>query len=116
LATKNIIMEVKDIVGGGSVAKFSHYAAGALYYKVENDNGTYVFPVYVIEKGHGPFFKMEKLTQSTGDELKYVPYMESLHTFASDVGLTTFEAEMKAMMLMRWINKALKSGEVAKIS
>lgn len=107
---------IKDIVGSGSIAKLSHYSAGALYYKVENENGVFVFPVYVIEKGHGPFFKLEKLSEATSDELKYVPYTSNLYELSPDVGVTTFEAEMKAMMLMRWINKALKSGEVAKIS
>ena len=112
-------INVKDIVGEGSIARISHYSAGKLYYKVENSTGEYVFPVSMLTEAHGPFFKMEHLSADTRTEqpgeLKQVPYEKSLYEFASDIGVTTFEAEMKALMLMRWINVAIKKGEVAKL-
>jgi hypothetical protein len=79
------------------MAKFSHYTYGNLYYEFEiNDyitlsSGVFQFPIPVIEKDDG------------------------LISLSTDLGTTSFENEIKASLLSRWITKSLDRGELIKI-
>ncbi len=78
------------------MAKFSHYVSGNIYYTVEMEDGTYQFPIETTE------------------------YMEiedgmSEMILSSDLGTTSFYAEMKASELNRWIGKAIDNKEFNKI-
>ena len=75
-------------------AKFSHYSIGKLYYNVELNDGTYLFPISTVES----------LDLSIGLKL------------SSDLGMTTFGSEIKASDLNRWIAKAIEKNEFIKIS
>lgn len=82
----------KLVLDKSNVAKFTHYTAGNLYYTVTIEEGTYQFPIETIEK----------------DE-------NNVLSLSSDLGTTDFEAEYKASTMMRYIRKAIKSGELIKI-
>lgn len=82
---------LKKLVSNGYIAKFTHYCAGNLYYIIENEDGTYQFPVEVVEK--------------LDDKLQ----------LSSDLGTTDFEAEIKALTMMRYIRKAIKNETLIKL-
>lgn len=91
----------KDLYKSKNMAKLSHYVSGNLYYTVELVDGTYQFPIATVEVGNCGF-------DNKGDEV--------LETrLSSDLGTTTFEAEMKGSDLNRWISKAIDKGEFVKI-
>ena len=110
-------MNIKEIVGGGTIAKFSHYVAGNLYYKVEAASGIYQFPISTVDGGckcepvvcnddcinSEEFCACNKICSCT--QLK----------LSSDLGTTAFDAEIKAITLMRWIRKAIDNEECYKI-
>ena len=78
------------------IANFSHYVHGNLYYKVRLESGIYQFPIETIE------------------------YIEVAETHAdlslsSDLGTTSFYAEMKGSDLNRWISKAIDKNEFTKV-
>lgn len=79
-------------------ARFSHYCAGNLYYRVELEEGTFQFPIETTEK------------------LSENPYSGIGRRLSEDLGTTPFNAEEKGSMLIRWIDKAIDSGEFVKVS
>lgn len=85
----------KQLYKSKAVAKLSHYVSGNLYYTVELEDGTYQFPIATIEDNIDDVYKSFKLS--------------------SDLGTTTFSAEMKGSELIRWIAKAIKSEEFVNI-
>ena len=85
----------KQLYKSKAVAKLSHYVSGNLYYTVELSDGTYQFPIATVEENIDDFYKSFKLSL--------------------DLGTTTFSAEMKGSELIRWIAKAINSGEFIKI-
>ena len=87
----------KDLYKSKNMAKFSHYVSGNLYYKVELNDGIYQFPISTIEE-------REQIFDS-------VPGIQ----LSSDLGTTTFEAEMKGSDLNRWISKAIDNNEFIKL-
>jgi hypothetical protein len=89
----------KDLYKSKNMAKFSHYVSGNLYYTVELTDGTYQFPIATVE------YNEEGSTFSIGNL-----------QLSSDLGTTTFEAEMKGSDLNRWIAKAIDKGEFIKIA
>ena len=82
------MVSVKDIVKNGNIAYFTHAIAGVLYYKVS-----------VIE-----------------DEKCSIYQFSVDMNDKEDVGTSTFDAEVKAITLMRYINKAIKNETFYKIS
>lgn len=80
--------------------KFSHYVSGNLYYTVELSDGIYQFPLSTIEDDN-----------EIGSMADYIPIRLS-----SDLGTTSFENEMKASELNRWIAKSIEKNEFIKIS
>ena len=89
----------KDLYKSKNMAKLSHYVSGNLYYTVELADGTYQFPIPTVE------YDEEGSTFSLGNL-----------QLSSDLGTTTFEAEMKGSDLNRWIAKAIDKGEFIKIA
>ena len=88
------------------MAKLSHYVSGNLYYTVELSDGIYQFPISTVEDS-----EIEKFDDVANE-------WHSINTIAlsSDLGTTTFEAEMKGSDLNRWIAKAVSKGEFIKIA
>jgi thiamine transporter ThiT len=81
------MISVKDIVKNGNIAYFTHAIAGVLYYKVSAFDG------------------------ETIDTYQFSVDMND----KEDVGTSTFDAEVKAITLMRYINKAIKNETFYKI-
>lgn len=96
----------KELYKSKAMAKLSHYVSGNLYYTVELSDGTYQFPISTVEEG--PLANVD-----TGDG-SLVEVETCL--LSSDLGTTTFEAEMKGSDLNRWIAKAASKGEFIKIN
>jgi len=86
----------KELYKSKTIAKFSHYVSGNLYYKVDLEDGTYQFPIATVEENVDSFYNPLKLS--------------------SDLGTTSFYSEMKGSDLNRWIAMAIKNDEFVKIS
>lgn len=95
----------KQLLKSKVMAKFSHYVSGNLYYTVELDEGVFQFPITTIEDD------WEWQTCDSGDKEEVQVTRPS-----SDLGTTSFNAEMRGSELNRWIAKAIKSGEFIKVS
>ena len=74
-------------------ANFSRYCAGKLFYTVQMEQGLYQFPIATVEK-HKWNAEVDKSIE------------DKLCLLSEDLGITNFEAEIKASMLNRWIDKA----------
>ncbi len=92
----------KDLYKSKNMAKLSHYVSGNLYYTVELADGTYQFPIATVEE-------VEIEVTENG-------HTAEVTQLSSDLGTTTFEAEMKGSDLNRWISKAIDKGEFIKIA
>lgn len=77
----------KDLYKSKTMANFSHYCAGNLYYAVMIEGNKYQFPISTY----------------------------SYPNLSEDLGTTAFGAEIKASELIRWIGKALEKGELIKV-
>jgi hypothetical protein len=109
-------MELKVLVSNNNKAVFSKYIAGNLYYKVITDEGEFEFPIKAVDKFEGALFKLEAKTQTSPEvNITYQPVKEDLFRLSEDLGTATFENEYKAITLMRYINKAIKNGELVKL-
>lgn len=118
-------------------AKLSHYVAGNVYYTVELESGTYQFPISTLEKvnidgvspkgvytenSEGNLMHIEKLlTLKEGVEILDIEKKEDFEELmfdklSSDLGSTSFYAEMKGSDLNRYISKAFEKGEFIKVS
>jgi len=91
----------KELYKSKTMAKFSHYVGGNLYYTVELADGIYQFPIATVEH--------KKISDSFE--------RETFNTLAlsSDLGTTTFEKQMKGSDLNRWISKAIDKDEFIEI-
>jgi len=96
----------KDLYKSKNMAKFSHYVQGKLYYIVDLIDGTYQFPISTIEEG--PTFN--------DDESGLSMYEVETVVLSSDLGTTSFSAEIKGSELNRWISKSIDNGEFIKIN
>ncbi len=106
-------MNLKDIVSNNKMAKFSHFIGGNLYYKVESDEGIYQFPVKTIEKIDSTLFKLEAATQTSPSvSISYKAITKDSYHILDDIGMTTFDFEMKAIYLMRWIKLSISNDEI----
>lgn len=99
----------KDLYKSKAMAKLSHYVSGNLYYTVELVDGVYQFPIATVETS------VVYMHPENKDEYSDEVTIEMLE-LSSDLGTTTFEAEMKGSDLNRWIAKAVEKGEFIKIS
>lgn len=85
----------KELFKSKVMAKLSHYVSGNLYYTIELEDGVYQFPIATIESANDGNFGIQ---------------------LSSDLGTTSFNAEVKGSELNRWISKAINSGEFIKVS
>lgn len=85
----------KELYKSKVMAKFSHYVSGNLYYNVEVKGENFQFPISTIESANDGDFGIQ---------------------LSSDLGTTSFDAEVKGSELNRWISKAIKNGEFIKVS
>jgi hypothetical protein len=70
-----------------TMANFSYYCSGNLYYTVMIEGGKYQFPISTY----------------------------SYPNLSEDLGTTSYGAEIKVSELIRWIGKALEKGELIKV-
>ena len=102
----------KEIMRSKAVAKFNHYANGKLYYDIELPSGKYLVPVDVVEEN----YTLEKETSNEVDVTISKPVRKyNGLKLASDVGNGVFDSEMKAGLLNRWVEKAIKEETFAKL-
>jgi hypothetical protein len=105
-------MDIKKIVSG-NVAKFSHYKSGNLYYNIDIDESTYQFPIPTVDSPETPYFEKYLKEIKTKDGIlsdAVVEYKEvNACNLSTDLGDAEFEAEYKAITLMRYIRKAIDS-------
>lgn len=90
----------KQLLKSKVSAKFSHYCSGNLYYTVEIEEGIFQFPIETIEK-----------VKVIGKPEVELPFIK----LSDDLGTTSFENQIKASFLNRWIGKAIDNGEFIKI-
>ncbi len=98
-----------DLYKSKAVAYFSGYVSGNLYYNVEvGDEGEiYQFPIPTVEEAT----KSHTFNVITGPI--NIDIQETV--LSTDLGTTTFYAEMKGSELIRWIGKAIDNGEFTKV-
>lgn len=94
----------KELLKSKVMAKFSHYCSGNLYYTVELSDGLYQFPLETVEPS--------KLNINLN---KVNVYDIDVLVLSKDLGVTSFENEIKASFLNRWIEKAIESNEFVKL-
>ncbi len=102
----------KDLYKSKKMAKLSHYVSGNMYYTVELADGIYQFTISTIEDTEIEVEIPETWKKMFTTEKLKVKVMK----LSSDLGTTTFEAEMKGSDLNRWISKAIDKGEFIKIA
>ena len=95
----------KDLMKSKTMARFSHYIAGNLYYNVEVFGELYQFPIATTQEG--PTFN--------DDETGLSMYEVETVILSEDLGTTRFEAEIRGSELARWISKAIKNETFIKI-
>jgi hypothetical protein len=109
-------IEIKKLVGNGNIAKLSHVIEGNMYYNVQTEDGLYQFPIKGFVKESSQMFSMKTVTLPSGSlVVEYVPIEGYVYRVSDDIGTTTFNAEIKAMEVMRWIRKAIENNEIFKI-
>jgi hypothetical protein len=74
-------------------ASFRHYKKGNLYYTVQLEDGLYQFPIATVQGIFG----------------------SSDFMLSEDLGETPFDNEIKASLLIRWIDKAISTDKFDKI-
>lgn len=94
---KKYLLKNKELM-----AKFSHYVSGNLYYNVKLEDGVYQFPIETIETDY-----IEPYEQGE-DERRII-------ILSSDLGTTSFDSEIKASFLNRWVDKAIGKNEFIKV-
>ena len=95
----------KELYKLKTMARFSHYVSGNLYYKIQLEDGLYQFPIETVEEG--PTFNY--------DESGLSMYEVETVVLSSDLGTTEFGYEVRGSELNRWIAKAIKNETFIKI-
>lgn len=93
----------KDLYKSKNMAGFSHYVSGNLYYKVELADGIYQFPIATVEEVEDTY--TDGIVEETNTKLQ----------LSEDLGVVTFNAEIKGSELSRWITKAIDKDEFIKV-
>ena len=88
----------KDLMKSKTMAKFSHYISGNLYYNVEVFGDLYQFPISTVEDNY-----VMELNTNVGVKL------------SEDLGTTKFELEIRGSELARWISKSIKNETFIKL-
>lgn len=103
----------KELYKSKTIARFSHYVSGALYYTFELESGIFQFPIHTVTQERNPLHEHWDALGATYDPGK--PEDGVIHKLSEDLGITPFCAEIKASELNRWIAKAIEKNEVVKI-
>lgn len=90
----------KELYKLKTLAKFSHYVSGNIYYTVDLTVGRFQFPIPTVETTTN----WRSLAGKDGIQL------------SEDLGTTTFESQMKGSELIRWINKAIDNDEFIEVT
>lgn len=123
----------KELYRSKVMAKFSHYTAGNIYYTVELSDGTYQLPMSTTDKGiltnienivKDKLRTLETIEPTSDDNEKSLKEeidsikgeLTKMLSLSSDLGATTFCAEIKGSDLNRWIAKAIAKNDFIKIS
>jgi len=120
---KKYLLKNRDLM-----AKFSHYDSGYLYYNVQLEDGVYQLPIAAFDgdpKGNTSLEKVSdaSFTHYISGNLYYEKNGEQLSIsiaddgdiLSSDLGTTSFDSEIKASFLNRWVDKAISAGTFIKI-
>lgn len=83
----------KELYKLKTMAKFSHYVKGNLFYTIDLSSGRFQFPIPTVEM----------VTHIVGEDGEVEEVME----LSSDLGETKFNDEIKGSELIRWITKAI---------
>ena len=106
----------KELYKSKANAKLEYVREGKMYYSVQLESGTFIFPINTVDKINSTLYRLDPKTQASPTiDLMYVPIMEKTFTLSAELGLTDFGAEMKASDLNRWIVKAIEKDEFLKI-
>lgn len=108
------------------MANFSHYESGSLYYNVKLEDGLYQLPIATFESGvstNSITIKPEKFTHYISGNIYYekdgeqcsISISEDGKELSSDLGTTSFDNEIKASFLNRWVDKSISAGTFIKI-
>lgn len=98
----------KELYKSKTMAKFSHYVSGNLYYTIEIADEVYQFPISTVETS---VVYINPENEGVYDDEATIDTLQ----LSSDLGTTTFYNEMKGSELNRWIAKAVASNEFVKI-
>lgn len=98
----------KELYKEKTMAKFSHYVSGNLYYTIELKEGVYQFPISVIEEKNDDIIKDMNGSFSVGRGIDSIK-------LSSDLGTTSFYSEIRGSELNRWISISIKNDEFIKI-
>jgi hypothetical protein len=98
----------KDLMKSKTMAKFSHYIAGNLYYNIEVFGDMYEFPISTVDV---------KVTHnvSTLEVGAKVKESDVVTTLSEDLGTTSFNSEIRGSELARWISKSIKNETFIKL-
>jgi len=89
----------KQLMLQKTMAHFTHYCDGSLYYAFTLEAGMFTFPIKTVEYRCG--------TRYDGEHIEDIIEME----LSSDLGTTKFLATERASFFWRWIDKAIDAGE-----
>ena len=98
----------KELYKTKEMADFSHYISGNLYYNVKVGFDVFQFPIPTVE-AHSSVSDL--IDEPEGDE----SMDGNFYTLSEDLGTTTFSDKMRGSHLIRWIDKAIDSGEFVMI-
>jgi hypothetical protein len=110
------------------MAKFSHYDKGNLYYTIQLEDGVYNLPIAafdgtckkdtilddIVINNFTHYISGNFYYEVNGEQLS-VSISDDGDTLSSDLGTTSFDSEIKASFLNRWVDKAIESGEFTKL-
>lgn len=107
----------KELYKSKANATLKSVVSGTMYYAVQLEDGLYQFPIETVEPVTSTLYRLEAKTQTSPTVgLTYMKVEEKMFTLSADLGTTSFDTEMKASDLNRWIAKAIEKGEFVKIS
>ncbi len=109
------------------MAKFSHYDRGSLYYTVQLEDGNYRITIPAFDgdvkgntlldgiDGEFVYYISGNLYYERNGEQFSVSILDDGDILSSDLGTTSFDREIKASFLNRWIDKSIDKGEFVKL-
>jgi len=109
------------------MAKFSHYDRGNLYYTVQLEDGNYRITIPTFDgiikgntsldgvDGEFVYYISGNLYYEKSGEQFSISILDDGDILSSDLGTTSFDKEIKASFLNRWIDKSIDKNEFVKL-